>query len=211
MILNRLGIRAASYRTEDIDIARREQLALADVPAGGMLEILRETGIQFVEVPQLQRGAPPTSFKEAGISRFHVDLRVPSRDETFPIRPVPELRAHAIGLPYLGYLLGTSQQGVLLSRHGAVPVRVPDANRFAIHKLLVSQLRDHASVKSVKDVDQASVLLACLGDNHPGAIEDACLALPKSARSRVKRAAERVVTKLEAHPAALDELRSALH
>jgi hypothetical protein len=210
VILNRLGIRAASYRTDDIDIARREQLALIDIPAGGILEILQQTGIRFVEVPQLQRAAPATSFKEAGISRFHVDLLVPSPDESFPIRPVPELKAHAVGLPYLAYLLGTSQTGTLLSRHGAVPVRVPDANRFAIHKLLVSQLRDHASTKVLKDVQQAAVLLACLGEHHPGSIEDACAALPKRARRRTTRALKVLEPLLDPHPAAWNEITEAL-
>lgn len=210
VILNRLGIRAASYHTEDIDIARREQLALSDIPAGGLLEILKQTGIRFVEVPGLDRSAPATSFKEAGASRFHVDLLVPSADESFTIRPVPELKAHAAGLPYLAYVLGTSQNGVLLSRHGAVPVRVPDANRFAVHKLLVSQLRTNDSTKSLKDLQQAAVVIGFLGEHHPGSIEDACEALPTSARSHVKRAVAPLERLLEPHPAALDEVREAL-
>jgi hypothetical protein len=210
VILNRLGIRAASYYTEDIDIARREQLAFSDIPTGGLLEILKQTGIRFAEVPRLDRLAPATSFKEAGASRFHVDLLVPSTDENFTIRSVPELKAHAAGLPYLAYVLGTSQTGVLLSRHGAVPVRVPDANRFAVHKLLVSQLRTNDSTKSLKDLQQAAVVIGFLGEHHPGSVEDACEALPASARSRVKRAVAPLERLLEAHPAALDEVREAL-
>ncbi|PMS19356.1 hypothetical protein C0Z18_13575 [Trinickia dabaoshanensis] len=52
-----LGVKAVSYETEDVDIARGHLLALSDVPEGGLLEILKETGISFVEVPPMTRGA----------------------------------------------------------------------------------------------------------------------------------------------------------
>ena len=75
-------------------------------PSGGLLEILKEKGIDFVPVLGFNGGDPPTSFTQAGRTCFHVDLLVPSR-------AVPELSAHASGMPYLTYLLGQSQ----LSRH----------------------------------------------------------------------------------------------
>ncbi|WMY06704.1 GSU2403 family nucleotidyltransferase fold protein [Paraburkholderia phenoliruptrix] len=211
VILNSLGIRAVSYETEDIDIARRHQLALANPPQGGLLAMLKETGINFVPVPALKRGEPSTSYTEAGKSRFHVDLLVPSRDDTFPTVPVAELNAHATGLPYLAYLLGKAQTGTLISRHGAVPVRVPEPARFAIHKLLVSRLRTNTLVKSQKDVRQASVLLAMLGEHRTGDIEDACAELPRSARALVRRALPEVEALMrEAHEAGLAELESGL-
>lgn len=210
VLLNSLGIRSVSYETEDIDIARGRQLALRHVPTGGLLAILKETGIAFVEVPSMTRGEPSTSFKQAGAARFHVDLLVPSEDDSFPTIAVPELGAHATGLPYLAYLLGQSQMGTLLSRHGAVPVRVPDAARFAIHKLLVSRLRTNMIVKSQKDVQQASVLLAMLGDHRTGDIEAACEDLPASARSRLRRALPEVRRLLEAHEGALGELEAGI-
>lgn len=210
VLLNSLGIKSVSYETEDVDIARGRQLALKHVPTGGLLAILKETGIAFVEVPSLNRGEPATSFKQAGATRFHVDLLVPSEDESFPTIPVPELNAHATGLPYLAYLLGKSQMGTLLSRHGAVPVRVPDPARFAIHKLLVSRLRTNMIVKSQKDVQQACVLLAMLGEYRTGDIEDACGDLPASARSLVRRALPEVQRLLVAHEGALDELEAGI-
>src|SRR6266545_2351812 len=66
VLLNHLGVRAAPYTTLDIDIARREALALEHVPDRGFLEMLRDSGIEFVEVPQLDRKQPSTSFKERG-------------------------------------------------------------------------------------------------------------------------------------------------
>jgi hypothetical protein len=211
VILNSLGIKAIAYETEDIDIARSHQLALDSIPAGGLLAMLKETGINFVEVPAMKPGSPSTSFTQAGASRFHVDLLVPSSNNTFPTIPVSELNAHATGLPYLAYLLGKSQMGTLVSRHGAVPVRVPDPARFAIHKLLVSRLRSSTLVKSQKDVHQACVLLAMLGEHRTGDIEDACDALPRSSRALVRRALPEARQLLGAnHEASYDELEASL-
>jgi hypothetical protein len=100
------------------DIARREALALPGIP--GFLDMLRATGIEFFEVPSLDCRQRGTSFKERGGSNFRVDLLVPSADDKYPTVPVPELKAHAQGLPYLAYLLAASQEIPVLSSHGSV-------------------------------------------------------------------------------------------
>jgi hypothetical protein len=179
VLLNRLGVRATPYATEDIDIARREALAFEKQPEQGLLDMLKDSGISFVEVPSLNRKKPPTSFKQRGRSRFHVDLLVPSANEDFPVVPVPELQAHATGLPYLSYLLAESQMAMLMAREGCCPVRVPLPERFAVHKLIVSRLRTGREAKSGKDVFQACVLCAALAESHPGAIEAAVAQIPR--------------------------------
>jgi hypothetical protein len=121
------------------------------------------------------------------VSRFHVDLLVPSKDNAFPVVPVPELKAHAQGLPYLGYLLGDTQMTTLIAREGVAVIRVPSAERFALHKLIVSQVRPGRDAKTARDLAQAAVLLAALADKHPGAIEDAAAALPRSGHRHLKR------------------------
>jgi hypothetical protein len=186
VLLNRLGARAAAYATEDIDIARREALAFETTPAEGLLGILRGSGIEFVEVPKVDHEMPATSWKQRGRSQFHVDLLVPSRDETFPVVPVPELKAHATGLPYLKYLLEESQIGAVVCREGCSAVRLPLPERFAIHKLLVSQLRAGRGGKADKDIFQASVLCAVLADRHAGALESAIAAVPRRARKYLR-------------------------
>jgi hypothetical protein len=206
-LLNALGVRAAAYSTEDIDIARRAQLAVAGLPP--FIEMLRETGLEFFPVPALHRSAPATSFAERGGSRLRVDLLVPSPDEDYPTVAVPELGAHAKGLPYLAYLLGTSQQVPVLSPHGVVMVRVPAPERLAVHKLLVSQLRSTASAKPEKDLRQAATLIEALADRFPNSVEDALGALPKSA----VRYTARAVKALERHlpqsaESAWEELKS---
>jgi hypothetical protein len=187
-LLNALGVRASVYATEDVDIARREALALSGVP--GFLEMLRQTGIEFFEVPSLNHRTPGTSYAEPGGARLRVDLLVPSPNEDYPTIPVPELKAHAKGLPYLAYLLGASQEVPVLSSHGAVMVRVPVPERYAIHKLIVSQLRTKTSSKPEKDLRQAATLIEALIERFPGAIEDALQAVPKSAVKHVVRATQ---------------------
>jgi hypothetical protein len=187
-LLNGLGVRAVAYATEDVDIARREALALPGIPA--FLDILRETGIEFFAIPALDRRAPSTSFAERGGSHLRVDLLVPSRNDDYPVIPVPELKAHAKGLPYLAYLLGASQEVPALSPHGIVLVRTPTPERYAVHKLIVSQLRDKSSSKSEKDLRQAATLIDALTERFPGAVEEALHDVPKSAVRHVRRATE---------------------
>ena len=210
VLLNELGIRAQSYATEDVDIARREALALPDASPPSFLEMLKESGIEFVAVPQLDHRLPATSFKQRGQSRFHVDLLVPSPDDDFPVVPVPELKAHALGLPYLGYLLGDTHLAPLLAREGCCAVRVPSAERFALHKLIVSQIRAQRGSKSEKDVHQACVLLAVLGEVHPGAIDEAARTLPVSAKGYVRASLPAVARLLQpTHDRAWEELETA--
>ncbi|MGH8288180.1 MAG: GSU2403 family nucleotidyltransferase fold protein [Steroidobacteraceae bacterium] len=206
-LLNSLGVRAAAYSSEDVDIARRAQLAVSRLPP--FIDMLRETGLEFFPVPALHRSAPSTSFAERGGSRLRVDLLVPSPDEDYPTVPVPELAAHAKGLPYLAYLLGTSLETPVLSPHGIVLVRVPVPERLAVHKLVVSQLRSKASAKPEKDLRQAATLIEALADRFPNAVEEALGAVPKSA----VRYAARAIKPLQRHlpsskESAWEELKS---
>lgn len=187
-LLNALGARSVPYATEDVDIARREALVLPGIPA--FLDILRETGIEFFAVPALDRRAPSTSFAERGGSRLRVDLLVPSKSDDYPIIPVPELNAHAKGLPYLAYLLGDFQEVPALSPHGVVMVRTPTPERYAVHKLIVSQLRAEASSKPDKDLRQAATLIEAVAERFPRAVEEALEAVPKSAIRHILRAKE---------------------
>lgn len=211
VLLNRLGVRAAPYATEDIDLARGEALAFDKRPEAGFLDMLKGSGIPFVEVPSLNRKKPPTSFKQRGRSRFHVDLLVPSAGEDFTVVSVPELKAHATGLPYLRYLLAESQMAMLMAREGCCSVRVPLPERFAIHKLIVSRLRTGRNAKSDKDIYQAAVLCAALAESHSGAIEAAVEQVPRRAKKYLTPAIESVRRFLETtHARAWEELSAAI-
>ena len=205
VIVNRLGIRVAAFATEDVDIARPGKLALERPPKGGLLELLRESGIDFVGVPGFRHGAPPTSYKEKGRSRLTFDLLVPTAGDEIETRPVPELQAHATALPYLRYLISETQVSAAISTHGIAPVRVPVPERFAWHKLIVAQLRAGRTEKSLKDLKQAAVLIAATGELFPGAIEAAFARTPTSCRKHIRKSLLRIRPELEAHPQAWDE------
>lgn len=195
-LLNHLGIRGTPWATEDID-ARPNRLAFPTLPELGFLEMLRESGIDFLEVPGLRRGEPATSFKRKGRARLHVDLLVPSTGEDFSAVPVPELKAHATALPHLGYLLAEAQPGVVLSRVGVCPVRLPLPERFATHKLVVSQLRTGRDAKVEKDISQACVLADYLAREHPGALTEAVEALSPRTLALARRGLRAAQTTLE--------------
>lgn len=208
-ILNRLGVRAESFATEDIDLAKRGKLSLTGVPEGGLLEILRRSGVDFVEVPPLDPREPPIKFKERGRTRFTVDLLVPASGSQSGVADVPELKTHAASLPYLQYLLGESQDAALISTQGVAAVRVPVPERLALHKLLVSRLRRSGSEKSGKDLRQAAVLIAAVGESFPGAIAEAYGRTPLSARGHIRKSIESIRESLEAHPQAWEEVSTA--
>jgi hypothetical protein len=201
-LLNQLGVRAAQYTTQDVDIARSAQLAFDPPRELSFLEVLKSSGIAFIEVPNLDSRRPSTSFKEAGKSFFQVDLLVPSADEEIRVVAVPELKAHATSLPYLQYLLGRTQETAILAREGCCMAATPTPERFAWHKLIVSQLRKRGD-KALKDVEQAAVLMAALSERHPGALEEAAEAIPLAAKKYVRKAAVAARERLQAHPRAL--------
>jgi hypothetical protein len=206
VIINRLGVKPVPvFATEDVDIARPGKLALEKPPKGGLLALLRESGIDFVDVPGLKHGAPPTSYKERGRSRFTFDLLVPASGDEIATLPVPELHAHATALPYLRYLLGETQMGAAISTHGVAAVRVPVPERFALHKMIVAQLRVGRTEKSRKDLKQAAVLLAAVGELFPGAIEHAYRKSAVSSRKLLRKSLEAIRGELEPHPQSWEE------
>ena len=188
VLINSLGARTAAYATEDIDIARGARLAFETETQADLLTVLGESGIDFVAPPELDSRQPSTSFGQRGHARFKVDLLVPAKASELAIVPVPELRAHATSVPYLAYLVSQTQLVPVLAREGACAVRTPTPERFAVHKMLVSQLRRARSTRSAKDLLQACTLLAVLADTHPGAIEEAVERVPASARRHLRAA-----------------------
>jgi len=210
-LLNQLGVHAAAYRTEDIDIARSEPLAFDPAPDASFLEMLRGSGVDFVEAPRINVREPSTAFKQAGRSRFHVDLLVPSAGRDFRVVPVPELKAHATGLPFLRYLLAETRRVALIAREGCCGIRVPEPQRMALHKLLIAQLRSTTSSKSAKDLDQGCVLLAVVGDSDEQAVVEAATQVPVSARRHVLALVSEVRKRLGGHhPRALEAFNEAV-
>ena len=69
-------------------------------------------------------------------------------------------------------------------------VRVPVPERYAIYKLIVSQLRGTTGSKPEKDLQQAATLIEALSERFPGAVENALDTVPKSGLKYVVQAAQ---------------------
>lgn len=199
-LLNELGCSIAFPMTEDVDIARAGRIQVAALPEGGFLALLRETGLPFHEVPDLRRGTPPTSFKVRGRA-LKVDLLVPSKGEPYRTVKVPELGAHAIGLPFLGYLLEDPTQSVLIGRDRIVPIVVPNPGRYCIHKLAVYAMRSGSqNPKRDKDAFQAAILAASLAPEQDVLLEEAIGAMGKAMRAKARPGARRALEWLAGDP-----------
>jgi hypothetical protein len=208
-LLNELGIRAAAFATEDVDIARAEPLEIALAKGEDFATILAGSTVPLHPIPSLDR-APPTSWKPPGPDRLRVDLLVPARGSEVTTRAVPELRAHATAVPHLRELLLEPLDAVAIGREGIVPLRVPRPEALAWHKMLVSQLRSSTSEKRNKDLAQASVLFAVLTEDAPDALAAALAAVPPRARTNTRAGAKVVLQRLEAtrHERAVELMRS---
>ncbi len=208
-ILNELGVAASPFPfTEDIDVARADRLQIATLPRGGMLELLNQTGLRFCEVPALRRSQPATSYRVRG-RKLSVDLLVPARGMPYQAVPVPELGTHATGLPQLRYLLEGASPSVLLARDRIVPIVVPNAGRFCVHKLAVYSLRGGGhSAKRDKDVRQAALLAAILVDGEDFLLREAIGEVSTLLRRHTKHGARRAIELLieDDHPEAAEVL-----
>ena len=204
---NELGIRGAQYRTEDVDIARRSRLA---VDGATFEEILAESKLELSPILGFDRKRSATSFKTPGRDALRVDLLAPARGAEPIVVPVPELRAHAMGLPHFDYLLADAVDAVVLGRDGVLPVRVPQPERLAWHKALVSELRSHTSERRTKDLHQSAVLVAALAESEPGALEDAFASLSRTQRAKIAPAAHALASTLarEGHAAGAEVVQS---
>ncbi len=197
-LLNTLGVKPRrNYATEDIDLARYGRIELAAIPDGGVLEVLRRTGLPFVEVPELDVRRPSTSFVRRG-TKLKVDLLVPSRDASYGSVRIPELKAYATALPFLGFLLAEQLDTVILSRDRVTPLKVPRPERYCVHKLVVSQLRVKTSAaKDEKDLEQATVLAQVLEERFPGVVEEAAGLLSRSGHKLAAKGARVAAARTE--------------
>ena len=85
---------------------------------------------------------------------------------------LPALRAGALPLQFLEYLVEEAVPAAVLHGSG-VRVTVPQPARYAVHKLIVAQLRGHETAKRGKDLAQASAIMTALDAIDADALDDA--------------------------------------
>lgn len=171
---------AADAATADIDLCRDEFVTVAcveqvalDVPG-----VLQDLDPSFFLVPELHLETPSTSMssRSAGVKVDLITTAKTPRDDR--PRVVAPLGLAAQPLRYMDYLVRDDvQRGLFLGPH-AVLVNVPDAGRFALHKLAVAErrARGSTSIKAQKDRRQAAALIEVLAEFQPGALAAAARA-----------------------------------
>jgi len=187
-LLNDLGVIAPGYRTQDLDVARAQPLALALPEGTTFRDILNESGMEFVAVPGMPSHRPSASFK----------------------LPVKELGAHAQAIPLLDFLIEEPVDAVVLSPNQVIPVRVPAPERFALHKLFSSQSRKSDRDKVRKDLEQAAVIAAALEEDAPGALVDAFKSMPAVGKAAARRGARAAAKLLHGAHAEAEETLAAI-
>jgi hypothetical protein len=189
----RYGFEQAA-QTNDIDIASFERLSLAleDAVSEPLQKVLGD--FAFDPVPSLQPDAV-WRWRQTRSDTL-VEFLTPSFDEAEDLRPLPALGVHAQSLHFLNYLIAEPIKAAVAYRSGVL-VQIPRPERFAIHKLIVSDRRREGpdSLKALKDRRQAAFLIDALAEDRPEdlreAYEDAMNRGPRW-RERLERALKRL-------------------
>jgi hypothetical protein len=162
----------AALITQDADLAVASLAATTDSEGESLLDVIKRADPTFIPQPSLDPRTPPWRFRSAAGLEVEVVTRHRTRaDEEHPV-VIPGLRCSAQPLRYLEFLIVDSISAVALYGAG-VPVMVPQPARYAVHKLIVAQLRQQGAAKREKDLVQARELIAALDTSHPGAVKDA--------------------------------------
>lgn len=177
-----LGVRlpSALSRTGDLDIGQFHSISVAveDEIDADLLTVLRRVDPRFqavmspIETRKVMRYAITVGTQE----EFSVDVLCPLRGSLRGgVTALKALRGGAQVLKHLDFLLYQEVNAVAL--HGlGVPVNVPTPERYAMHKLLVSQMRidtPRSQAKSRKDLQQADALVRVLASDRPHDLEAA--------------------------------------
>jgi hypothetical protein len=148
--------------TEDIDIAsfERPSTAIDDNAEPDLAEALADLDFKPANSLDTRR---PTSWRHARTS-YAIDFLTPSFEEREGPRRLEALNLWAQGLHFLDFLIKDPMPAVSLYMEGLL-VQVPRPERYAVHKLIISQRR-HAGLKTKarKDVEQASRIIWAMAD-----------------------------------------------
>jgi hypothetical protein len=203
-----LGLRLSldqTAMTNDIDIASFEKLSLAlgDTVAPSLHDVLGE--FNFAPVPSIDKNRI-WRWRQSS-SETLVEFLTPSFDEEEGIRDLPALGVSAQSLHHLNYLIAEPLHAAGVYRDGVL-IRIPRPERFAIHKLIVSNRRKDGpeSLKARKDLLQAELLIEILSEDRPADLADAYT----DAMSRGPRWREHIECSLARSPASRERIERSM-
>lgn len=159
---------ASNLRTDDADFAQfwgiSENIAESIRPP---IEILKEVDLTFRCMPDVNDPFVTSRYRNS--AGFKVEFLTPNRGaerhQSRPANMKALAKTSAQPLRHLDYLVHQPERAVILHDAG-VPVSVPRAERYAIHKLIVAVERQDQA-KATKDIAQASSLINVLADRRP--------------------------------------------
>lgn len=164
---------ADTTRTTDVDLAIERKVSVAipmidsDIPAA-----LESLEMGFYPVPRLNHKDPSTNYAIRK-SQLRLDILTPKTQESDSPVFIKRFNCAAEPLSYLSYVIESPSHSVLLDTN-PVLINIPQPVRYAMHKLIVSQIRDVSSnTKRMKDLYQASQILSVLQDKRPFDIQPA--------------------------------------
>ena len=164
-----LGVRLpfAVLQTGDIDIAQFTSVSVAvEDSTPPILTVLREVDPTFREVPHTSNDQRVARYAAKGGLR--IDFLTPNEGaDTDQLQRLPAYQTDAQPLRFLDYLIHEPEPAIALYGAG-IYVHVPAPERYAIHKLIVSQRRHSTAIaKKGKDLKQAESLLSALSNKRP--------------------------------------------
>lgn len=205
--LNELGAVAVAASTQDVDLARRQRLAL--VAPLSFLQTLQATKLDFSAVPGMPSHRPPTSLKLPGRDGLRIDVLAPARSLGATVR-IPELEWHAEGVPFYDYLLEDPAAGSVLAGGHCVAVRLPRPERLVWHKLYSSAVRQGAPEKAAKDLVQAATLAAILVEQDDEPLANTLRDVPPEMLAALRKRLAALRRALNRHPQTLEQFEAAL-
>jgi hypothetical protein len=160
--------------TQDADFAQfwgvSENIGESIEPPLKILQGIDET---FRRVPNISDPFVSTRYRNR--QDYLVDFLTPNRGSEHHQGKVVRMRAlagsGAMPLRHLDFLIHEPERSVLLHA-GGVPVTIPRAERYAVHKLIVAVDRVNQA-KSVKDIEQAAILIDALAVRRPAELTEA--------------------------------------
>lgn len=171
-----LGVRLpiAALQTMDVDFAQFWSISenIGDsMPA--VIDVLRGVDSTFVEVPHPNDPLVTAAFRNRG--KYRVDILTPNRGaaelQSKPARMKALGGTGAQPLRHLDFLIHDPERSVLLA-NGGIPVSVPRAERYAVHKLMIAVERND-QIKAIKDTAQAAALILALAVRRPRELAEA--------------------------------------
>lgn len=171
-----LGVRLpiASLQTQDVDIAQFSAVSLAiakDERIPSLIQILKTADPTFRAVPRFQD--PSTTVAYVNQRGLRVEILAESRGpERQAPTELPSIGTHAQPLRFLDFLIRDERRAAVLHDVGVL-VNVPAPERYALHKLIITQRRPTGAAKIDKDFSQAAALLRVLTDRRASQLREA--------------------------------------